>query len=93
MRTILTGLAVAAMAMAGCQSAPETNEPGVCRPEAATALTGRDRITDATARDLTGASLVRQIRPGDAVTMDYRPERVTIETDTATNRITRSMCG
>lgn len=81
------------LAAAGCQSAPEANEPGVCRPASAERLTGSERITDAQARELTGANLVRQIRPGEPVTMDYRRERVTIETDPTTNRIARAMCG
>ena len=42
---------------------------------------------------ITGATVVRQIEPGQGVTMDYRQERVTIETDRRTNRILRAMCG
>jgi hypothetical protein len=42
---------------------------------------------------ITGASLVRQIEPGQGVTMDYRPERVTIETDPNTGTILRASCG
>ncbi|HMN72539.1 MAG TPA: I78 family peptidase inhibitor [Rhodoblastus sp.] len=68
-------------------------KPGLCRPEAADSLVGRDRVTDAEAMRLTGATIVRQIRPGQGVTMDYRRERVTIETDPKTNRILRAMCG
>lgn len=35
---------------------------------------------------------VRVIRPGDAVTMDYRPERINFEID-AGERIARITCG
>jgi hypothetical protein len=56
-------------------------------------LFGMDRISDAQAMKLTGATIVRQIRPGQGVTMDYRQERVTIETDPKTGKILRAMCG
>lgn len=90
-------LALAVMAVGGCQSetqhAQAGGEPGMCRPKAAEALTGRDRVSDAEAMQITGASIVRQIKPGQGVTMDYRQERVTIETDPKTNKILRAMCG
>lgn len=89
--TVLTTLGLAA-----CQS-PSPAVPGgpsaACRPEAAQALTGQNAIGDAEARRLTGASLVRQIQPGQPVTMDYRLERVTIETDSKTGKIVRASCG
>ena len=65
---------------------------GLCRPEAAASLVGKPRVTDAQAMQLTGATIVRQIKPGDAVTMDFRQERVTVETDAGTGKITRAMC-
>lgn len=42
---------------------------------------------------LTGATIVRQIKPGNPVTMDFRQERVTIETDEKTGKIVRASCG
>ncbi|WP_245298469.1 I78 family peptidase inhibitor [Sinorhizobium sp. A49] len=42
---------------------------------------------------MTGATFVRQLKPGDPATMDFRQERVTIETDPATGKIVRAMCG
>ena len=90
-------LALAVIPLAACQSStpgsPPTGQPGICQPAAAEALTGRPGVSDAQAMQLTGATIVRQIRPGQAVTMDYRQERVTIETDPNTNRILRAMCG
>ncbi len=86
-------VALAATTVAACQNQTQHAEAGVCRPEAAEALTGKARVTDAQAMQLTGASIVRQIKPGQAVTMDYRRERVTVETDPKTNRILRAMCG
>lgn len=68
-------------------------ERGLCRRGEAEALAGKKRISDDEARQLTGASLVRQIRPRQGVTMDFRQERVTIETDPKTGNILRASCG
>ncbi|TWT13106.1 hypothetical protein FQU96_10945 [Reyranella sp. CPCC 100927] len=91
------GLAVATLAAAGCQPASSRPDTGsstaICKRDAAEALTGKDRITDDQAKQITGASIVRQIRPGQGVTMDYRQERVTIETDPRTGKIVRAFCG
>ncbi len=88
------GLTVAIFVIAGCcsqaQAAPSR---GACNPAAAEALTGKHKISDRRAKRLTGATIVRQIKPGQGVTMDYRPERVTIETDPGTRKIIRASCG
>lgn len=90
-------LILAGVVLAACRS--ETTQaqtgaaPGLCRRDAAEVLAGKDRVTDAQAKQVTGASLVRQIKPGQPVTMDYRPERVTIETDQKTGKILRAFCG
>lgn len=82
------------LGLAGCQKeVAELPAPGICKNEAAEALAGKDRLSDEEAMKLTGATIVRQIKPGDPVTMDFRQERVTIETDATTNKITRAMCG
>jgi hypothetical protein len=89
-------LALATLLITGCsaqQPAPEGGAPSLCRQDAAAALTGKNRISDADARQATGASIVRQIQPGQGVTMDYRRERVTIETDPNTGKIVRASCG
>lgn len=94
---VVVGLALAAIGATACQSETQrtdaTGAPGLCRPEAANALTGKSRISDAEAMQRTGATIVRQIRPGQGVTMDYRQERVTIETDPKTGKILRAFCG
>jgi glutamine phosphoribosylpyrophosphate amidotransferase len=56
-------------------------------------LAGKNRISDQQAMQQTGATLVRQIKPGDPVTMDFHQERVTIETDPDSGRIVRAACG
>ena len=88
-------LAAAGLIFAVSQSGPvnAAPKPGICNRAAAEALTGKRRITDNRAKRLTGATIVRQIRPGQGVTMDYRRERVTIETNPKTGRIVRTMCG
>ena len=93
-------LSLAALMLAACQSdaqqAPMGTAPGLpgtCREDAAEALAGKPRIGDAEAQQVTGATIVRQIRPGQGVTMDYRRERVTIETDPKTGKIVRAYCG
>lgn len=91
----LAGLATTALLLAGCQNEPAVTAPqaGVCNREAAEALAGKDRITDEQAMQLTGATMVRQLKPGAPATMDFRQERVTIETDPATGKIVRASCG
>ncbi len=64
-----------------------------CDPSAAQALAGKPRHTDEEAMRLTGANIVRQVSPGEMATHDFRENRVTIETDPATNRIVRATCG
>lgn len=93
-------LSLAALTLAACQSdaqqAPVEAAPGLpgtCREDAAEALSGKARIGDAEAQQITGATIVRQIRPGQSVTMDYRKERVTVETDPKTGKIIRAYCG
>ncbi|ENN88536.1 hypothetical protein RHSP_65344 [Rhizobium freirei PRF 81] len=89
---ILAALIISAF-QSDMRQAQAAGRPGLCRPKAAAALTGKKRVTDAKAMQITGATIVRQIRRGQGVTMDYRQERVTIETDPKTNRILRAMCG
>jgi hypothetical protein len=81
----------------GCQkqtvSAAPDPQKSLCDQAAASALAGKNRISDQQAMQQTGATLVRQIKPGDPVTMDFHQERVTIETDPDSGRIVRAACG
>jgi len=90
-------LMLAAATLTACQTGGgntgSATDPGVCRPDAAEQLAGMSRVTDPQAMQMTGATLVRQIAPGQGVTMDYRQERVTIETDPRTGKIVRAACG
>ena len=93
-------LSFATLTLAACQSDAQqtplgtaTGLPDACSEDAAEALAGKARIGDAEAQQITGATIVRQIRPGQGVTMDYRRERVTIETDPKSGKIVRAYCG
>lgn len=92
----IAALAAAGLTLAACRSEAAPAQAGAApgiRRAAADAPAGKDRVTDERARQITGALVVRQIRPGQGVTMDYRQERVTIETDPKTGRILRAFCG
>jgi hypothetical protein len=91
----LTALTMSILLVGGSYSASQaaSHQSGVCSRAAAEALTGKNKISNRRAKRLTGATIVRQIKPGQGVTMDYRQERVTIETDPKTRRIVRAYCG
>ena len=91
--TLLVAACQATKPETKAQTKPDGGETDLCRPAAAEALAGKDRVGDAEAKRLTGASIVRQIQPGQGVTLDYRRERVTIETDPKTDKIVRAFCG
>ncbi|GAA5541938.1 MULTISPECIES: I78 family peptidase inhibitor [Brucella] len=96
-RSFLLSGAVLVLAVSACQkeqvpAAPKA-QAGICKKDVAETLAGKDRLTDAAAMQLTGATIVRQVKPGDPVTMDFRQERITIETDATTGKISRAYCG
>lgn len=79
--------------LAACQPLPEpVSEPpleGTCGAEGLQGLVGQPASTLDTMRF---ANPLRVIGPDDMVTMDFRPDRLNIETDAA-GRITRVRCG
>ena len=86
--------------LAACQTLPPDGyshgpgETGTCNANWAQPLVGRSASTEVgvEAVRLSGARGIRWIRPGDAVTMDYRPDRLNIELD-ANNRVAAIRCG
>jgi hypothetical protein len=92
---LAASLATLAVALAGCATDRTVASPtsGICDATAAQQLIGQPKPTDAEAMRLTGATLVRQIAPGDAVTHDLRANRVTVATDPATGRVVVVTCG
>lgn len=84
------------------ESAPATPAPpppaadasGPCRASAAEFARGR-AYTDALGAELqakAGAKALRVIRPGQAVTMDFRDDRLNVELD-AGGKVTKVSCG
>ncbi|OCC02775.1 hypothetical protein BA190_22400 [Labrys sp. WJW] len=93
-KPFLPFLAIAMLALAACASnAAQPGQPPACVAAAAQRLVGQPRPSDDEARKLTGARIVRQIKPGQAVTFDFRPDRVTITTNPATGRVVSAGCG
>jgi hypothetical protein len=79
-------------ALVACSAVSQVSS-GRCDPAAARALVGHPRPTDKEAKQRTGATMVRQIAPGQPVTHDYRDNRVTLETDPASGRVVGATCG
>jgi hypothetical protein len=77
-------------ALVACSAASDVPS-GRCDPEAARALVGKPKPTDEQAEQRTGATLVRQIAPGQPVTHDFRDNRVTLET--TSGRVVGATCG
>lgn len=92
-------MAMAALLLAGCATngaaAPESAEvPGKrCDSNAAASLVGKQAVdVAAEALRLSGAGSIRQYRTGDAVTQDFRADRLNIETD-ANGAVVKFSCG
>lgn len=89
-------IVVLALSLSGCATttAEEAPAPGACDSEAGAALVGRTAGAGlgAEALRLTGARRLRWIRPGDAVTMDYSPQRLNLHLDSQ-DRVERLACG
>jgi hypothetical protein len=70
------------------------HEEGPCRSAGASMAIGQffDEALGERAREAAGAEFLRVIRPGDAVTMDWRPERLNLELDAA-GRVSGARCG
>lgn len=73
---------------------PAADASGPCRASAAEFARGR-AYTDALGAELqakAGAKALRVIRPGQAVTMDFRDDRLNVELD-AGGKVTKVSCG
>lgn len=82
-------------ALAGCMtSTPRSAPPGVCSTERTSPIQG-NAYTDELrqrAQDLSGATLVRVMRPGQVITKEYRDDRLNIQLD-ASDVVVRVYCG
>ncbi len=79
---------------AAAAAAASVDEPGPCSAAGAAMALGQpfDQALGERARTGAGAELLRVIRPGDAVTMDFRPERLNLELDSE-GRVAEARCG
>lgn len=86
-------ISLAALSVLALLSACQPHED-VMRPDATCAASKYETLigTPADAADFSAEKLVRIIAPGTAVTMDYRADRLNVETDEA-GIITRVYCG
>jgi hypothetical protein len=86
-------LAACTTTTAQVASAPQGDAVArACRPDAAAELVGQAALDDAPIQQRTGAELIRRIAPGDAVTHDFRENRVTLAIDSA-GKVVLATCG
>ena len=86
----------AAVALSGCQESgpPPPPAEAVCNADAVQSLVGQTATADVGGQLLkgSGARTLRWVPPRTAVTMDFRPDRLTVSYDDAL-RIDRISCG
>jgi hypothetical protein len=88
------------MTTTACTAVPPGEEPprevgaGACTVTGLGDLVGQPATSELGGEALrrSGARTLRWIRPGDAVTMDYREDRLNVHLD-AENRVERFQCG
>jgi len=87
-------IALVACAPMGAGPEPATNPEGPCDAAPVQGLIGRavDSAVGAEAMRLAGARALRWIGPNQAVTMDFRPDRLNVEYDES-RRVTAIRCG
>ena len=92
----MKALPALALALVGCATSgePPLHGAGHCKAEAAVSLVGQPGTAELAAKalKLSGARVVRWIRPGSAVTMDYNPGRLDIDLD-ENGKVSRFRCG
>lgn len=86
-------ISIAALSVLALLTACQPHED-IMRADATCAASKYSAVvgTPADSADFSGEKLVRIIAPGTAVTMDYRADRLNVETD-ATGIVTRVYCG
>lgn len=97
MRVMQAALTLALSAgLAACTTTESPPSPpaeaGACNADAAQSLVGKPASSAEEARAASGARAMRVVRPGQAVTMDYRPDRLNVELD-ASDIVVRISCG
>lgn len=64
-----------------------------CVSEEAKKLVGLKNLTEEQIKGKTKSSVVRIVKPGQPVTMDYRSDRVTVTVDPITQKVITASCG
>lgn len=64
-----------------------------CDPIKVKNLIGKTGLTEKQVLSMTNARIYRSAYPGEALTEDFRPDRVTVVMDPKTKRIIASACG
>lgn len=90
----LLPLAACSTMEGGAEPAPLPPAEGACNNDAAQSFVGQTASAETGAALLraTGARTLRWVAPGMAVTMDFRPDRLTVSYDAA-YKIERVSCG
>ena len=94
MRTILMAMMMAPLAACATTGAPVAEAGGPCRNDPVAGFVGQKASAEAGAAMLkaSGARTLRWGGPGMAMTMDFRPDRLTVAYDEAMV-ITSARCG
>lgn len=91
-------LVIPVLLLGGCamgeKAPPEIGAAGECKADAAANLVGQTPSAELGAKALsaTGARTIRWVLPGQAVTMDYRADRLTVSID-GDYKVERLSCG
>ncbi len=86
-------IVVAALALGACATTDAAPQGGKCDATAVQDLVGKPlAANEADAKKRAGAGAVRSYATGAALTMDYREDRLNIETD-ANGTIVKLSCG
>jgi len=64
-----------------------------CDPIKTKKLIGQTNLTRERVLSITNAKFFRSANPGEAVTEDFRPDRITVVVDPKTKKIINSRCG
>ena len=92
-------LIIAAVTLTACAGTPDTeivHKPEMMKQwvaESAAKLTRTTLLSAAAIKSKTNSEVVRLVAPGQPITKDYHPGRVTVIADPQTQTILKAFCG